>query len=127
MHLIKAIVVVILSDKFLRSPHCMRELYGIWVESRGRTNEFLSRIRMVKLSDAAIWSLAQRGAYIDHWSEELAKGEALFETYGLRLALDEIEDLRPMREFEHHVSTLLRRITDSLFCCGVDEVEKQTF
>jgi internalin A len=37
-------VIVVLSDKYLRSPYCMTELYGIYQRSLGEKEDFLGRI-----------------------------------------------------------------------------------
>jgi hypothetical protein len=48
-------VFVILSDKYLRSPHCMFELSELWRTSRQEGKAFLERVRIYALRDANIF------------------------------------------------------------------------
>src|SRR5690349_5903289 len=45
-------MIVVLSDKYLRSPYCMTELYYIYQRSIGEKEEFLRRIVPLRLDDA---------------------------------------------------------------------------
>ena len=47
-------VFVVLSDKYLRSPYCIFELFEVWRTSRAEDEEFLRRIRVYSLPDAQI-------------------------------------------------------------------------
>ena len=45
-------VIVVLSDKYLRSPYCMTELHSIYQRSVGEKEDFLRRIIPLALDDA---------------------------------------------------------------------------
>jgi hypothetical protein len=45
-------VIVVLSDKYLRSPYCMTELHTIYQRSVGEKEDFLRRIIPLRLADA---------------------------------------------------------------------------
>src|ERR1700719_5147232 len=45
-------VIVVLSDKYLRSPYCMTELHYIYQRSLGEKEDFLRRIIPLRLDDA---------------------------------------------------------------------------
>jgi internalin A len=47
-------VIVVLSDKYLRSPYCMTELHTIYRRSNEEKEEFLRRIIPLLLGDARI-------------------------------------------------------------------------
>ena len=47
-------VLVVLSDKYLKSPYCMYELFEVWRNARQEDEEFLKRIRVYTLPDAKI-------------------------------------------------------------------------
>ncbi len=47
-------VFVVPSDKYLRSPYCMFELFEVWRTSKAKDEEFLRRIRVYSLPDAQI-------------------------------------------------------------------------
>jgi internalin A len=63
-------VLVILSDKYLRSPYCMEELLGVWQECAERGDKFRERTRFLVLSSANIFSDAGIDAYAAHWASE---------------------------------------------------------
>jgi hypothetical protein len=50
-------VVVVLSDKYLRSPYCMTELHGIYQRAQGEKSDFLEHVIPLALNDAKMISL----------------------------------------------------------------------
>jgi internalin A len=48
------LVIVVLSEKYLRSPYCMTELYSVYQNARQERQEFLNRIIPLVLKDANI-------------------------------------------------------------------------
>jgi internalin A len=68
-------VFVFLSDKYLKSPFCMFELFEIWRSSRLDKEEFRKKVRLYRLPDATIFSPKERLGYAKYWRaqhEELA-------------------------------------------------------
>ena len=63
-------IFVILSDKYLKSPFCMFELFEIWRNSRQYEDEFLKRCRVYTRGDAEIWNLLGRLKYAKHWKAQ---------------------------------------------------------
>lgn len=59
-------VVVVLSDKYLRSPNCMLELVEIM-----KAGDMHQRIFPVVLGDADIEDMARRLQYKKHWRDKL--------------------------------------------------------
>jgi internalin A len=101
-------IFVFLSDKYLKSPFCMFELFEIWRNSRQDNAEFLRRVRVYTLGDAQIWKPVDRVEYGKYWKdqhEELRKavGEAGLDVLGE-------EDLRTyklMQDFASKVGDIL--------------------
>lgn len=58
-------VVIVISDKYLRSPYCMFELMMIY-----RNHDFNERIFPVFLEDAALFDPKARIAYAKYWIEK---------------------------------------------------------
>jgi internalin A len=56
-------VFVVFSDKYLKSPFCMYELFEVWRNCRGEGREFLDRIRVFTLPSAKIWTTVDRALY----------------------------------------------------------------
>jgi len=73
------LVVVVVSDKYLKSPYCMYELLEIY-EHGGLVE---GRMFPIVLSDAKMYSLADRLEYVLHWKREKKKIEDLINELGL--------------------------------------------
>lgn len=71
-------VVVVLSDKYLRSPNCMLELVEIM-----KNGDMHERIFPVVLGDADIYDMARRLQYKQHWKEKLEELNAAAAKVGL--------------------------------------------
>lgn len=61
-------IIVVISDKYLRSKNCMYELVEI-----AKNKQFADRIFPIILSDAKIYDAGDRLDYIEHWEKEKAK------------------------------------------------------
>lgn len=99
-------VILIISDKYLRSEHCMYEL--LLVDENQRLRE---RIFPIVLADAAIYNPIDRLQYINHWEEKKAKlNQALKGIQEVTYVNDIISNLekydRIRRSFDH-LSSLL--------------------
>jgi internalin A len=91
-------IFVFLSDKYLKSAYCMRELYETWRECRQDAEELKQRVRVFKLADANISDVHARAAYRDYWDQEHQKRSALHQRIGLRgNDLDELDFIESLR------------------------------
>ena len=63
-------VFAILSDKYLRSPHCMFELSEVWRTSRQEGPAFLDRVRVYALPDARIFDPLDWTDWAIHWKQQ---------------------------------------------------------
>ncbi len=61
-------IIVVISDKYLRSPNCMFELVEI---AEGK--EFHDRVFPIVLSDALIYDPVKRLEYVRHWENKLTE------------------------------------------------------
>ncbi len=61
-------VIVVVSDKYLRSPNCMFELVEI-----ADNKQFHDRIFPIVLADADIYDPVKRIGYVKHWEEKRAE------------------------------------------------------
>lgn len=75
-------VLVILSEKYLRSPYCMTELYYIYQTSLGEKDQFLRRIIPVVLPDARIDDWESRADHSQYWEEEYEAMERRLKHFG---------------------------------------------
>jgi internalin A len=72
------LIVVVISDKYLKSPYCMFELLEIY-----RAGRFHERVLPIVLSDARIYDLADRIRYMQYWQDKKNEIETLLRDVGL--------------------------------------------
>ena len=112
-------VFVFLSDKYLRSPNCMYELYQVWRRSGFDRAIFRDRVRVFVLPDAAIRTLADRKRYHDYWQQTYAEQKAVVDDLHARDDLSSLPELdfqhyKAMRQFAGQVLDILATIQDTL-------------
>jgi internalin A len=108
-------VFTILSDKYLKSPFCMYELFSVWYQSRRSEALFLDRIRVYALPDAKIWKLTDRLDYAEYWKNQYAEVDEKVRKLGqAALAGRDLERFKLMGEFALRVGDLLAAIADHL-------------
>jgi internalin A len=92
---------VIITDKYLKSTNCMRELSWLWRRCRqiGQTEDFMSRVRIYKDKDTKLSNELDVARVVAWWSDHLTELNALTEkiravTHGTELerSIREIED-----------------------------------
>ena len=99
-------IVVIISDKYLKSPNCMYELVEI-----ARNKDVYYRIFPVVLEDADIYDPVHRIKYIKYWEEKLNELDEALKSIssanqqGLR---DEIDSYDEIRDNIAHLTFLLK-------------------
>jgi internalin A len=70
-------IIVILSEKYLKSPYCMFELYSAWRFQRAEPDRFAEVLRAFRLPDAKISDDFERAAIAGHWRKQMEKFEGL--------------------------------------------------
>ena len=63
-------VFIVLSDKYLKSPYCMFELFEIWRNNRADSALFAERIRAFTLPSTRIATFTDRNPYASYWDEK---------------------------------------------------------
>lgn len=102
--------IVVVSDKYLRSPYCMYELLQI-----DRNAEFRKRICPLVLPDAKIHRLADRLEYASFWKQEHERLRKAVESVGVEVlslegSLKEYEKYRDITQNLDRLITLLADI-----------------
>lgn len=111
---LSACVVVVISDKYLKSDYCMRELLSLWRSSRSDKVQMLERIVPVVMPDARLDDDLERlgrARYWKHREQQLREAAA-----DLDLAAGDSTRAKLLRigEFKHHVVDMLDWIADVL-------------
>ena len=88
-------VIVVISDKYLKSPNCMYELVEI-----ARNKDFYDRVFPIVLGDADIYNPVNRIKYIKHWEDkvkeldEAMRSVSAANLQGMREEIDSYDEIR---------------------------------
>jgi internalin A len=116
-------VIVVLSDKYLRSPYCMSELHAIYQRSIGQKAEFLRRIMPLVLADARVSSWRDRVAYAAYWETEFKAMEQHF----THLGQADYRLYKAMKRWHNEVGDMLAYVNDVLVPRGFESVVNDDF
>jgi internalin A len=116
-------VIVVLSDKYLRSPYCMTELYSIYQRSLGEKEDFLRRIIPLRLADAQFGTWRDRVVYAEHWEKEFKA----MEPHLNRIGHADFRLYQEMKKWHVDVGDMLAYVSDVLSPHGFNEIVKDDF
>jgi internalin A len=117
-------VFVILSGKYLQSPYCMFELFEIWRQSKQDDEEFMKRIRVYRLPDAKIATIAERVMAGVYWKQQLEEIDALVKEHGASvIGAEDFKRYKLMRDFALHVGDILGLVMDTLQPTSIEQLE----
>jgi internalin A len=116
-------VIVILSDKYLRSPYCMTELYYIYQNSRLEKHEFLDRIIPLVLDDARFGTPEERVEYAKHWEAKYLKLKSDLD----HLSVEDFRLYKSMQKWHLDIGEVLAYVSDVLTPHGFHEIVKDEF
>ncbi|MDJ0599374.1 MAG: toll/interleukin-1 receptor domain-containing protein [Crocosphaera sp.] len=94
-------IIVVLSDKYLKSKNCMFELIEI-----AKNGNFYDRIFPIVLPDANIYKAASRLYYIQHWEAQIKDLEDAMKTGGLANLQGITDDLNLYTEIRNQIAEL---------------------
>jgi hypothetical protein len=75
------LIVVCVSDKYLRSVYCMWELCEIHRNALGEKEKFVDKIIPVRVEDLGLDKPRKRGEYLDFWQEYYNEWDEYFQKY----------------------------------------------
>jgi internalin A len=108
------LVVAVISDKYLRSPYCMYEIYKLWQKSQTDADDMLKRLVPIVLPEVKIGNFRERVPYLEHWSNEAQELEALIRRANLSPGSRSWEEVRLVREVAQHIDDILNFLQDVL-------------
>ncbi len=110
-------VFIILSEKYLKSPYCMFELFEVWRECRSDPTRFRNRIRVYRHDDANMLTIADRIRWAEYWETQFEEIDTLVRDNPKRLAKMAEKDVlawRNMMKYADNVGDILQTIADTL-------------
>jgi internalin A len=118
-------VFVFLSDKYLKSAFCMKELFEMWQNSRQNEDDFIKQVHLITLDDAKIWDIDGRLGYASYWDDKYERlSAALAGKKATLLADSDMQSFRLMGDFAHHVGNILFLFADRVQPKSFDEFLK---
>jgi hypothetical protein len=122
------VIFVVLSDKYLKSPWCMFELFEIWRVNRQDETEFLERVRIYLLQDAKISTPSDRLRYAGFWRQEHDKLKSAMNEVGLdAIGQEDLREYRLMQEYYNKVSDILAGFANILQPRTLEDLMKYGF
>ncbi len=117
-------IFIILSEKYLKSPFCMFELFEVWRQSKRDDAEFLKRVRIYRLPDAKIGTLRERLEIGAFWKKEYTEVEALIQEHGPDIiGGNDFNRYKLMKDFALHVGDILGLVMDTLQPQTLEDLE----
>ena len=101
-------IIVVLSDKYLRSPYCMTELHYIYQRSLGEKEDFLGRIIPLVFAEARFGTWRDRLVYTNHWRAEFEEMEHHFKDLGEA----DFRLYKAMQEWHNRIGDMLAYVND---------------
>ena len=116
-------VLICLSDKYLKSEFCMRELLEIWRRHGSDESRFREHVWLFALDDADIWTPLGRGKAAQYWAEQHAKLEPLIKHLGRK----DLSKFKAMQEYWTLTGDILEAIGDTLQPRSLDDLLEYVF
>jgi hypothetical protein len=96
-------VILVISDKYLRSSHCMYELVLVYENQKLR-----QRIFPIVLDDARIYNGTEREQYYEYWEEKYENlNESIRNARNVTYRRSSIDELEKLAIINKHLDTLL--------------------
>ena len=100
------LVVVAISDKYLKSAYCMFELVEMYRRSNSDIEEMKGKMFPIVLSDAKIYTPIEILDYIEYWKKQKEALEKRITDVGLEYASDVIDDFKVYKEITSNMGIL---------------------
>ena len=121
-------VLVVLDDKYLHSPYCMRELLYLYQSSLGDKAEFCRRIVPCRPESLPLSSVKHRLPYLRHWKEEAKSHQELLDEFSLaELSPETRDEVLLVKDFCHRTDEMLAWIADTLMPRGTHALYDNNF
>jgi internalin A len=121
-------VCIVLSDKYLKSPYCMHELFDVWRNCREEGDTLIDRTRVLVLPSAKISTAVERAQYVIHWQSAFKALDALVREHGQFVLSDKDNaEFRLMSRFVSETANVLQLVQDTLRPRSFDDYVNHVF
>ena len=120
-------IVIVLSDKYLKSEYCMFELSEIWRRAQRDGDTFLQRVVVWALPDARVHTVLDRLAVARHWRDSFNALDQVVRQEGpVLLGVSDMVKYKHMERYATEVGEMLTLIADTLLPRN-DDTEFEAF
>jgi internalin A len=120
-------VIVILSDKYLRSPYCLTELHYLYQGSLGDKEEFLKRVVPLTLDDVKLDDWHSRNKWAQYWQRLCNEMEESIKKSPSSFAIPDFLRYKLIKKWHVDVSDMLAFVSDKLSPRGFDSIVADDF
>jgi len=106
------IIIIAISDKYLKSRFCMFELYEIYRNCGMSKEEFVKKVFPIRQEEINLSDAVVIDHYIDHWNEEELKLEALVKDTSQETTSEQFAQYDAIRRIESELGNLLHFLSD---------------
>jgi internalin A len=109
-------VVTIISDKYLRSPFCMYEIYRLWQKYQEDPQSMSRHVVPIVLPEVKIGRIRERAVYVEHWTDEAEDANEVLGNKKLMPHFSDksVREARLTQRFADHVDDILHFLKDVL-------------
>ncbi len=105
------IIIVVLSDKYIRSDYCMFELYEAFRNSQLDKDAFIKKIIPIKVEEINL-SPKGRGIYRDFWDEKEKEWDDYVGSYSKKISPLEMEEYNRVKSIVNNLGTMFQILLD---------------
>jgi internalin A len=116
-------IIVALSAKYLRSPWCMAELFGIYQRATADKDDFLRHVVPLTFGDAAFSNWRDRVEIAKYWQAEFEEMERNLH----HLGASDLCLYKAMQDWHNRVGDMLAYLNDVLHPHGYEAIEENGF
>lgn len=105
-------IIVALSDKYLKSPYCMFELYEIYRNSKQKKKEFIKKIYPIHLEKLNLKDPITLKNYLEYWENKQHNWEDLIKTQTSNIGNETFSEYRKIKDILANFSEIIAFIMD---------------
>lgn len=120
------LILVFISDKYLRSKYCMFELYEIFKNSKMNKDEFIARIFPLRMEDIRLDKPGVINEYINYWEAEQAHYVKLIQENSDNVTAEQSNEYQVLKRIITDLGTLLQCLAD-INALSLDALVKNDF
>ena len=105
-------IIVVISDKYLKSENCMFEMYEIYRNAKLEKGSFYDKIFPVRVENLGLNQPKVLMNYFKFWQDKEKEWEELIVTFGTRITSEQQDQYRRVKEIAHELGDFLAFLND---------------